>query len=325
MTEMRPIRKRGSLLERAAESFDFGSAFAAPEGSRAAPSADDRASPLADMMPIPAGPLPIDGARDIERPRPAVAAAGLAGPGEVARVDRDRLAGMGLLVPGAPVGPLAEEFRLVKRQLLTTARTISGALGDRSRIVLVCSANPNDGKTFCAINLALSLAAERDTDVILVDGDVSKPDIMSRLGVADGAGLLDALTNPDLPIENCVVSTDIAGLRLLPAGTRSNHDTELLASDRTAALLNALAGVNPRRIIIIDSPPILAASPAAALAHHAGQALLVVRADHTCDSDLRDAVNLLDGCAHVQLVLNAVTFAARRRHFGSYYGQEGLA
>lgn len=236
-------------------------------------------------------------------------------------VDRGLLTKQGMLVPGAPIGALVEEFRLIKRQLLITARAIKNE-GDKARMILVCSANPNEGKTYCAINLALSLAAERDTDVLLVDADFAKPDVLRRLGASDRPGLLDALARPDARIEDYVLTTDVPQLSLLPAGTRSSNDTELVASERTAQLLSQLIAANPRRLILFDSPPVLAASPAATLAHHVGQVMMVVRADKTSESHLRDAVGLLDGCEHIQLVLNAVSFALGGRRYGSYYGQE---
>jgi Mrp family chromosome partitioning ATPase len=231
-------------------------------------------------------------------------------------IDRALLAQNGLLVPGAPIGPLAEEFRLIKRHLIGTAATIERAAPAKARTMLVCSAQPNDGKTYCAINLAISLAAERDTEVLLIDADFAKPDILSRLGVPD------ALADPAAEIERYVIPTDIPQLSLLPAGSKMTGDTELLASRRTGKLIEALLAAAPRRLLLFDSPPALAASPASVLANHAGQVMLVVRADRTSDSDLREAVAMLDGCDHIQLVLNAVSYAPGGRRFGSYYGQE---
>ena len=241
--------------------------------------------------------------------------------GDVATIDRGMLAENGMIVPGAPVGPLAEEFRLLKRQLLITRERIAeGPAPEKARTVLVCSARPEDGKTFCAVNLALSLAAERDTDVLLVDADVAKPDVMKRLGLDEGAGLLDALADSRIDVETLVRETDIAGLSVLPAGTGTATDTELLASARTRAVIARLLDANPRRIVIFDSPPALAASPAAVLAMLVGQTMLIVRADRTPESELREAVGLLDGCDHIALALNAVSFVPGGHRFGSYYG-----
>lgn len=237
-------------------------------------------------------------------------------------IDRGRLAAAGMLVPGGPITPLAEEFRMVKRQLLLTARGVAGVDADRARMILVCSAQPDEGKTFCAINLALSMAAEKDVEILLVDADFAKPDVSTRLGMSDGPGLLDALDG-QIDVEACIVDTDVPQLAILPAGARSVSDTELLASDGARAMLDRLAAANPRRIVIFDSPPALAASPASVLALHVGQTMMVVRADRTSEEDLRAAVAALDACEHIQLVLNAVSFQPQGRRFGSYYAQAG--
>ncbi len=242
---------------------------------------------------------------------------------DTARIDRGMLAANGMIVPGAPVGPLAEEFRLIKRQLLiASARIAESDSPDKARMILVCSARPEDGKTFCALNLALSIAAERDTEVLLVDADVAKPDIVRQLGLTDGPGLLDALADARIDVEDLVIHTDVPHLSILPAGTKTAMDTELLASARTRTVIARLLAASPNRVIIIDSPPALAASAASVLAMRVGQVMLVVRADRTPESELRAAVNILDGCEHIQLVLNAVSFVPGGARFGSYYGQE---
>ncbi len=314
MTEARKIAG-SSLLERAADVYDF-EAYRArgdantpvsvrPERSREVDAGDGVSTSLdTNGLGLPLGPAS----------RPVA--------GGVAVIDRDMLAERGLLVPGAAIGALTEEFRLVKRQLLTTARAVRADDADLSRTILVCSAQPNDGKTYCAVNLAISLAAERDVDILLIDADFAKPDVMHRLGLVEGPGLLDALADAAVDVERCVVRTDIPQLSLLPCGTRTTADTELVASARTGTVIAHLLAADPRRILIFDSPPVLAASPAAALANHAGQVMLVVRADRTSEGDLREAVALLDGCDHIQLLLNAVAHAPGGRRYDSYYGQQ---
>ena len=298
------IRQGSSLLERAAEVYDFSAHFRAPVIP-----ADDL--PPAPPPPEQAVPQPIVS--------PVVRTAALV-PGRTAAIDRDLLAENGLLVPGGAIGVLAEEFRLAKRQLLLTARRLATSDMAKARTMLVCSPKPGDGKTYCAVNLAISMAAERDVRVLLVDADFAKPGVMSRLGVPDGPGLLDALGDPMIDVESCVVGTDIPNLSLLPAGAGSTSDTELIASDRTPALIARLLAADPERIVIFDSPPALAASPASVLALHVGQIMLVVRADRTSESDLRDSVHRLDGCETIQLLLNSVSFAPGGARFGSYYG-----
>lgn len=306
-----------------------GTAGPAPVAARAP--VFEPATPVAEAAPEPATPVseaapPLDLAAFNRGTLEAAAAAQLEEwvvPEGIQRIDRAMLAEKGMLVPGAPIGALAEEFRLVKRQLLLGARAIADA-GDpqRARLILVGSGKPGDGKTYCAINLAISLAAERDVEIVLVDADFAKPDVMATLGADDSAGLLDILGDPALDPEDCIVRTDVPQLSLLPAGKRTHADTELLASRRTGEVIERLLAANPKRIIVFDTPPTLAASPASVLASLVGQVMLVVRADRTTEADVRQAVALLDGCNSINLVLNAVSYQPGGGRFGSYYGQE---
>jgi len=327
-----PKPREDSLIERAAKVYDFGAHLR----GRVAPTAPVP-DPVAASNFLDDAPTAPEGA-EVLSPEAAVTLAAIppelragaeappeewAVPTDVAQIDRIMLAEKGMLVPGAPVGALAEEFRLVKRQLLLNARTIAaGPLGTRARTILVGSGKPGEGKTFCAINLALSLSAEKDAEVLLVDADFAKPDVMKSLGLDDSIGLLEILDDPTLDSEACIVRTDVPQLSLLPAGQRTHADTELLASDRTGEVLDRLLAANPKRIIVFDTPPALAASPASVLALLVGQVMLVVRADRTTESDVREAVALLDGCEQISLVLNSVSYEPGRGRFGSYYGQE---
>lgn len=305
MTAADPRRHpRASLLERASDWFDY-----APPPPVAAP----RHDPLPPPTPVTErfeGPMP--------SPRVSVAR-------ERVAIDRERLAERGMLVPGTAVTPLAEEFRLVKRRLLATADEVAKDDAERARALLICSARPGDGKTFCAANLALSLAAERDVEVLLVDADVAKPDVPRVLGLDDGPGLLDAIGDPSLDVEALVLDTDVPQLQILRAGTRGQTDTELLASTRARQVIAGLARANPRRIVLFDSPPALAASPAGVLAGLVGQVMMVVRADRTSETDLRDAVAQLAACDRVQLLLNSVSLRPGGNRYGDYYSYGGEA
>lgn len=235
--------------------------------------------------------------------------------GPFARIDREHLRDGGLIVPEDPVTGLLEEFRIVKRELLADARAGASALARR---ILVCSPHPGEGKTYCATNLAIALAAERGLEVLLVDADVVKPSVTQRFGIEAEQGLMDALADPSIAPESLVILTDIEGLFVLPAGTASSRDAEYLASARTGAVLDRLTVGAPDRIVIFDTPPALAASPAAELAQHVGQALLVVRADETSRAALEDAQQLLSACADIKLLLNAARYSPSGRRFGTY-------
>lgn len=235
-------------------------------------------------------------------------------------VDRSKLIAAGLLQPDAPVGKLAEEFRLAKRQLLLAANgTRDRAPVERGRMILVGSAQPNDGKTYCSINLALSMASEMDTEVLLVDADFVQPSILSTLGLEADRGLLDAFRDPSIDVGTLILRTDIPGLSILPAGRHGNDDTELVAARHASEVLEQLMLEDPRRIILFDTPPVLMASPASVLALHVGQVVLVVRADRTTEADIGEALSMLDRCGTIHLMLNGTRFSAGSK-YGTYYG-----
>ena len=295
----RPKLVEPSLIERAADVYDFAAALRGRGTNEVA----SLQRSVADGFAPPAANVP---SATVNRD-------------PVATIDRERLSEQGFIVPERPVGQIAEEFRLVKRQLLM--RTLEGeAQSARDRTIMICSAQPGEGKTFCAVNLALSLATERDTEVLLVDADVAKPQVLATLGIASSPGLIDAICAETRSVEDFVVRTDVPKLSILPSGTATRADTELLSSGRGAAVLEQLAASNPRRIVILDSAPALAASPAAVLAHRVGRILMVVRADRTTEAELRDAIALLDGCPDIALLLNGTSFFATNRTYGSYHG-----
>jgi protein-tyrosine kinase len=320
-----------SLLERAAELYDFGAAMRAP--ASASPPAARTPAPVPEPEPRPAlppaatpAPAPAEPAPVLRVVRPAAAAAGsVRHTGPVAEIDRERLAKAGFIASDGPGNAIVEEFRLIKHELLADIEKRASLSEERRRSVLICSAQPKAGKTFCAINLALSLAGERDVEVLLVDGDFPKPDLLATLGLADDRpGLVDMLADPASDPEDFVIRTDVPGLSVLPAGRKANNVPELLASDRTREVLAKLVAGDRRRIILFDSPPALMASHATVLAGHVGQALVVVRADQTIEADLRETIGLLHGCGHVGLILNAAGLAVTGRKFGAYdgYGHE---
>lgn len=238
-------------------------------------------------------------------------------------IDREALAAHGLIQPEAQVSTLLEEFRIVKRQVLASVKKAREAGSGRfAQRVLVCSPMPGEGKSYTAANLALAMAAEKDGEVLLVDADFGKPSILSMFGLPRGPGFMDVLARDDIEVEDCVIATDVAGLYVLPAGNHTTSDSEYLASHRTAEVLDRLTRAAPNRIVIFDSSPALAASPAAELANHVGQAIVVCRADRTGQSALEDALTLLSACPDLKLLLNAAHFTPSGRRFGTYYGQE---
>lgn len=303
-----PVPPSGpSLIERASGSFDFRTLTRPP---------------ITDLPPpavAPAPVMPVERVEAVAPVTPATPAQSAPKPftGVYHTIDRAHLREQCLIEPESAVTSVLEEFRIVKRQLLRTAQQSDAPHAER---ILICSAHPGEGKTFCAVNLALSIAAEKDNEVLLVDADFAKPSVLSTLGLPGGPGLMDALADPSIKVEDCIIGTDITGLYVLPAGNATGSDTEYLASTRTDEVLARLTSHAPNRIVIFDSPPALAASPASVLANHVGQTVMVVRADVTGEAALRDAVNLLGACDDIKLLLNGTRFSTTGRRFGTYYG-----
>jgi protein-tyrosine kinase len=221
----------------------------------------------------------------------------------------------------------AEHYRRIKRPLVDKA-VAGGGLGE-SRVIMVASAVPGDGKTFTSINLALSMALERDMSVLLVDSDVAKQHITGIFGLSGKPGLLDALQDDSIDAETLVVPTSIRGLSLLPAGSRAEGTAELLSSNRMRSITEQLCAADAGRLLLLDSPPLLITNEGRALLKIAGQVILVVRASNTPRQAVQAAIRLIDDRQAGGLVLNDVTSASSEGYYGygnyGAYGQESDA
>ena len=234
-------------------------------------------------------------------------------------IDARRLARAGMFTPGSTVNRTTEEFRLIKRAVLERVDKASTEGVANANLVMVTSTREGEGKTFVALNLAFSLAAEQDRSVVLVDADPAKSSIAQLLQLKVERGLLDLLQDDTVAPSGVVLPTSIAGLSLLPAGHRHALGAELFASERMGALLQALCAATPHGIVLLDAPPVLATSEPSALARHVDQTVLVVEADKTSRAALIEALNLIGICPHIGLVLNKARFRFGAVRFGAYY------
>ena len=231
-------------------------------------------------------------------------------------IDLERLSAMGYVSPHAPSSRRAEEFRMVKRPLLNNARGHSAAPVINANRIMVTSALPREGKTFVSINLALSIALERDITVLLIDADATRPAILERLALSPAKGLLDVLSQPDLDVQTVLLRTNVERLSILPAGTLQENATELLASERMSTLVEKLEARFPNRVLVFDAPPLLGSTESRVLAAHMGQIVLVIEADRTPQRQVNDALVTLESCPVVMTLLNK----ASSSEAGSYYG-----
>jgi protein-tyrosine kinase len=213
----------------------------------------------------------------------------------------------------------ADYYREIKRPLVQ-AMLAGDAHGD-ARLIIVTSALPGEGKSFTALNLALSVARERDVSVLLVDADVPKAHLSRTFGLQGAPGLLDALADESMDIDSLVVGTDIKGLEILPTGTAVEGLAELVGSARMGQIATRLAR-NPRRLVLLDSAPLLASSEARALMQLPGRVLFVTRCGRTPRQALLDAVALIDKTKLHGLVLND-SYAGSSDGYYTHYGYSG--
>lgn len=244
-----------------------------------------------------------------------------AAPNRIHPLNLERLRHMGILTPDVKRSQLAEEYRLIKRPLLTTIDGKGAEVVANANLIMVTSALPGEGKTFSALNLAMSLAMERDRTVLLVDGDVAKPTAAARMGVEAEAGLIDLLAGSRQSLGEVMVQTDIPNLRIVPAGSRHARATELLASERMAQVMDELSTRYRDRVVIFDSPPLLLSSESAVLAERMGQIILVVAAEQTLQHLVGEALGRLDADKIVGLLLNKYRPSLGNEYgYGSAYG-----
>ena len=231
----------------------------------------------------------------------------------------------GLIAPEAEAKLFEDEFRVIKRPILSNAFGRNSASVEQGHVVLVTSALSGDGKTFTCVNLALSLAREQDTSVLLIDADVRKPQISSLCDAQSEYGLVDYLNGSVSDLRDIELQTSINGLTVLPAGRSCENATELLSGNRLHELFENIHRRDPRRIILMDSSPLLQTTESRALATVAGQVILVVRAEITPKDAVLEAVTALDTGKPANLILNQVRFSHNGNYYHGYYDGYGSA
>jgi protein-tyrosine kinase len=235
-------------------------------------------------------------------------------------INLERLAAKNMVTSGSGRNPVAEEFRVIKRPLIDNAFSKDGRSVNRNNLIMVTSALPGEGKTFTAINLAISIAMELDHTVLLVDADVARPSVLRTLGLKAEAGLMDLLLNAKTDVSDVLLKTNIDTLSILPAGKSHRNATELLASQTMSSLLDEIASRYPDRIVIFDSPPLLLTSEARVLASQMGQIVVVVEAETTTVHAVKNALGQLESCSNVNLVYNKAKSFPGQESYGYYYG-----
>lgn len=236
-------------------------------------------------------------------------------------IDLDVLAASGIIRPDAPRSRLADEYRVIKRPLIDNAMGRGAVHIKDGNLIMITSALPGEGKTFSAANLAVSIAMELDNTVMLVDADVARPTLLSKMGLPPAKGLLDVLVDDSISLSQVLLRTNIEKLTILPSGTQHPRATELLASDAMARLLEDMSNRYSDRIIIFDSPPLLVTTEARTLASHMGQVVVVVKSEGTTHSDVKHALAAIEGCPVRLMLLNQARSSTNDEYgYGYSYG-----
>lgn len=302
----------GSLAERAAEKL-------AAKSKPSAPAPEQPAVPVNSDTQSPVAPPPVgDPAPESKRAVPSNPTAPARKQIKFASLNLEQLSQQGFITPSAQQSHTAEEFRTIKRPLLLGAFGTGKGKVEKGNVILVTSSKPGEGKTFTTINLALSIASERDLHVLVIDTDVYRRQLGAVLGIEEDKGLVDLLAEDMHNLPDLLVRTDIPNLSVLPVGSRNPQAPELLSSQKMAALMEDISARYPDRVIIIDSPPILASSEASVLAMLVGQIVMVVEANKTDTSEVQQALKLINTCENVNFVINKTGGDSGSSPYGTY-------
>jgi len=226
----------------------------------------------------------------------------------------------GMLTPSDGKSQIAEELRAIKRPLLKSAFQNASSANNHNNLIMLTSSVPGEGKSFNSINLAVSIAMELDRTALLVDADVAKPSISKYLAIKNNLGLVDFLQDSNLSLSDVILKTDLPKLSVIPAGSRHNYSTELLASESMKILMDELATRYHDRVVIFDSPPVLATSETEVLATQMGQVVVVVEAVNTSKAMLSEAISKLSNSNVVGLILNKTRVKSGGSTYGYGYG-----
>jgi receptor protein-tyrosine kinase len=300
-----------SIIEKAARRIDLErvqAAVPAPGTTSVSETPDPVAPTTPSLPPAAAAPVasPAPAVQTLDAVQPAVATEGASMRQATRKVELDlaKMREAGMVTAAGGRTSLLEDFRIIKRPLLKRAFEEVSPKGKPGNLIMLTSSLPGEGKTYCAINLAMSIAMELDHTVLLVDADVARPSVLRTLGLPAQRGLMDLLIDDKLDVSDVLLRTNVDTLSILAAGTSTPRATELLASSTMATLVNEIANRYPDRIVIFDSPPLLLTSESRALANHMGQIVVVVEAQKTTQHALGEALRQLEGCPNVNLIYN---------------------
>ena len=289
-----------------------------PAAPAAAPVAEAVHAAPAAAAPAPAPAVPAAAAAPVAQVQPHGDASRRST--HTVELDLMRMHESGLVTAAGGRTALVEDFRIIKRPLIKRAFGARKPGDNPGNLIMITSSLPGEGKTFCAINLAMSIAMELDHTVLLVDADVARPSVLRTLGLPAQRGLMDILLDDSVDMADVMLRTNVNTLSILPAGTSSPRATELLASHSMKNLVNEIANRYPDRIVIFDSPPLLLTSESHVLASNMGQIVLVVESERTTQHAVKESLRQLEGLSNVNLIYNKSREFPGTESYDYHYG-----
>ncbi len=243
-------------------------------------------------------------------------------------INADELRAKGVFTPAAREEAQAFELRAIKRRLLRRIGYLQRAGRDRRQlaaagrnrnVILLTSTRPGEGKSFVAVNLAMSLAQEEGIPVFLIDGDPSRPRLRSYFGLGAGRGLTDIIKETGLSLGDIALKAASLPLTFIGEGSKVQNPTDLFGSNEAKRFFASLSALCADGLVIVDAPPMLATTETIALARHADEVIFVVEADSTPQPAAAAALDeLLELNPNVSLLLNRCLVPAGGSHYAAY-------
>lgn len=215
-----------------------------------------------------------------------------------------------LILLTQPETPECEQYRTLRTQLFHAAEK------KPLQVVTITSTLAGEGKTSTVINLALSIAQSKEKRVLIIDGDLRRPNVATYLGVRAKAGLGEVLTGDIEPLDS-IFTLDGYELYILPVSREAANPTELLSSERFADLVTELRTYFD--FILIDSPPVMPFADTRLLANHTDAVMLVVRAGLAPYDTVEKAIEALPAGKMLGVVLNGAENVQEAGYYDYYY------
>ncbi len=188
---------------------------------------------------------------------------------------------------------ISDTYKILRTQVLQR-------LQSRGWNVLgVTSSFPKEGKTQVAVNLAMSIANEKNHTVLLIDGNLRNPSVTKFLGIPDRKGLSEYLQGGGIPLESLLITPNYPGFLLMPGGESVHDPVDLFGTPKMGAFLEETKHRYHDRVILIDLPPVLDKADVLVVGPHLDAVIMVVEENRTDQQRLRESLLSLNGVVPV--------------------------